>query len=290
MRKLSKQGTVIGTDVKPAPKDLNVPFEMCNVTDKSAVRALFDKHRPTHVVHLSAILSGAGERNPELALAVNLDGFANVLEQARLHGSQIFSPSTIAAFGPSTPPKRTPDLTVMRPTTVYGITKVHMELLGEYYHRRYGVDFRSIRLPGVISPEPIHGMGTTDYAVEIFQEASRCRSYTCYLKPDTRLPMLYIDDCLQAIAKLINAPNDDLTQRVYNIHGLDFTPAELAEGIRNQVDFDFQIDYKPDFRQPIAESWPQSLRDTAARRDWKWKPRIGSIDKLVRTMLANIRQ
>lgn len=289
MKKLAKHGTVIGTDVKPAPNDLNVPFELCDVTDKSAVRSVFEKYKPSYVIHLSAILSGAGEKNPELALAVNLDGFVNVLEQARSHGAQIFSPSTIAAFGPSTPAKRTADLTVMRPTTVYGITKVHMELLGEYYHRRYGVDFRSIRLPGVISPEPIHGMGTTDYAVEIFQEASHRRPYTCYLKPDTRLPMLYIEDCLRAITKLIKAPAENLSQRVYNIHGLDFTPAELADGITKQASFEFKVNYEPDFRQAIAESWPQSLKDSAARRDWKWKPHINTIDKLVSIMFENIR-
>lgn len=249
------------------------------------VKEIFAKYEPTHVIHLSAILSGAGEKNPELAMEVNLDGFMNVLDQARQHKAQVFSPSTIAAFGPSTPMHRTPDITVMRPTTVYGITKVYMELMGEYYHNRYGVDFRSLRLPGVISPQPIHGMGTTDYAVEIFLKAAEKMDYTCYLNPNTRLPMVHIDDCLSAILKLMKAPNSKLTQRVYNIHGLDFTPFELAEEIQKQANFKFNVTYKPDFRQQIADSWPGSLRDTAARKDWKWRPTIGSIEKLVAKMI-----
>lgn len=291
MKKLAKEGRVIGTDIKEAMSNFpkSVTFDHCDVTDSKAVKHVFEKYRPTHVIHLSAILSGAGEKNPELAKRVNLGGFQNVLESSTVLGAAIFSPSTIAAFGPETPKRKTPDVTVMRPSTIYGISKVHMELMGEYWSRRYGVDFRSIRLPGVISPEPIHGMGTTDYAVEMFQglEKGHKTMYTCYLKPDTRLPMVYIDDCLKAIIKLIHADNTALAQRVYNINGLDFTPEELAAAIRD-ANFDFTVQYKPDFRQPIADSWPQSLKDTPARKDWAWRPSVNTLAKLVAKMTSNM--
>lgn len=289
MKKLAKSNKVIGTDIKEAPSDFTYNFEPLDVTDKSMVSQMFKKHKPSHVIHLSAILSGAGEKNPDLAMKVNLDGFMNVLEMAKEHKCQLFSPSTIAAFGPDTPPNRTPDSTIMRPTTIYGITKVHMELMGEYYHSKYGVDFRSVRLPGVISPEPIHGMGTTDYAVEIFQNAAQKKPYTCYLGKDSRLPMMYIDDTISAILKLVKAPSEALKRRVYNVTGLDFTPEELASAIQAQVDFDFKVSYKPDFRQAIADSWPNSLRDTCARKDWKWAPKVNSLEKLVSKMFKELK-
>ncbi len=288
MRLLAKEGRVIGTDIIPK-ESVNLPeYEVCDVTKKDAVLNAIEKYKPTHLIHLSAILSGAGEKNPQLALDVNLNGFMNVLEAVKdAENIQMFSPSTIAAFGPSTPPKRTPDSTIMRPTTVYGITKVHMELNGDYYNKRYGVDFRSLRLPGVISAEPIHGMGTTDYAVEMFLKAAKGEPYQCYLRPDTSLPMVYVEDCLKAIIKLIHAPDDSLTQRVYNINGLAFTPSELYEAILRKRGF--AVSYSPDFRQAIADSWPDSLRDTPARKDWDWKPNINSLDKLVDTMFSKLK-
>jgi threonine 3-dehydrogenase len=286
---LAQANNVIGTDVKQAPAQFKYNFESLDVTDKDMVKEIFRKYKPTHVIHLSAVLSGAGEKNPDLAMKVNLDGFMNVLELAKEHKCQIFSPSTIAAFGPDTPLSRTPDATIMRPTTIYGITKVYMELMGEYYHSKYGVDFRSVRLPGVISPEPIHGMGTTDYAVEIFLSAAQRKPYACYLNKDTRLPMMYIDDTLSAILKLIKAPSHDLHRRVYNVSGLDFSPDELAKAIQEHVNFDFKVTYKPDFRQDIADSWPNSLKDTCARKDWKWIPRVNSLKKLTMKMFKEIR-
>ena len=275
---------VIGTDMRrQAEGVLAVPYAVCDVTSRASVREAFERYRPTHVVHLSAILSGAGEKDPRLAMEVNVGGFLNVLEECRARQAQLFSPSTIAAFGPSTPKTRTPDSTTMRPTSVYGITKVHMELMGEYYHRRYGVDFRSLRLPGVISPGPISGTGPTDYAVEIFHKAAAGERFECYLAEDTRLPMIYIQDCLEAIAKLIECPEASLTQRVYNIHGLDFTPGELAAALHK--DHRFPVAYRPDFRQAIADSWPHSLEDSHARADWGYAPKVDTIERLVAAML-----
>lgn len=282
MKQIGKhRGRVVGTDITKVAES-----NYCDVTDKSQVLETFKKHQPTHVIHLSAILSGAGEKNPDLAHRVNVDGFLNVLEAAKTFKTQLFSPSTIAAFGPETPPKKTPDVTVMRPTSMYGITKVHMELMGQYYRDKYGVDFRSLRLPGVISPEPIHGMGTTDYAVEIFQAVSSGK-YQCYLEEECTLPMVYIDDCLRGIMKLIESPQDVLSQSVYNINGLSFSPKELWQAIQKRHP-QFHVTFKPDFRQSIAVTWPHSLKDTAARKDWAWRPTVNTTDKLVETMLNKL--
>lgn len=261
-----------------------MPYAVCDVTSRASVRAAFAAHRPTHVVHLAAVLSGAGEKDPRGAMAVNVGGFLNVLEECRARGAQLFSPSTIAAFGPSTPKTRAPDGAAMRPTSVYGITKVHMELLREYYQRRYGVDFCSLHLPGVLSPGPISGAGTTDYAVEMFHRAAAGERFECYLAEGTRLPMVHIRDCLVAIARLIECPAAHLTQRVYSIHGLDFAPGELAAAIRKRCRL--VVSYRPDFRQAIADSWPHSLEDTRARADWGYAPEVDTLERLVAAMLG----
>jgi len=226
-----------------------------------------------------------------------------VLDVAQQNDLRVFAPSTIAVFGPSSPRHNTPDLTVMRPTTIYGITKVYLELLGTYYHDRYGLDFRSLRYPGkprqyhreysalkhvigVISSKTMPGGGTTDYAVEIYYEALRHGRYTSFLKEDTALPMMYMKDCIKATLMLMEAPNERLSQRVYNITSMSFSPKELASSIQKFI-HDFEIDYTPDFRQEIADTWPASINDDLARSDWDWQPDF-DIDKMTEDMLIEL--
>mmetsp|Transcript_16983 Transcript_16983/g.19304 ORF Transcript_16983/g.19304 Transcript_16983/m.19304 type:complete len:241 (-) Transcript_16983:469-1191(-) len=219
-------------------------------------------------------------------MRINTTGFENVLDVAQQNDLRVFAPSTIAVFGPSSPRHNTPDLTVMRPTTIYGITKVYLELLGTYYHDRYGLDFRSLRYPGVISSKTMPGGGTTDYAVEIYYEALRHGRYTSFLKEDTALPMMYMKDCIKATLMLMEAPNERLSQRVYNITSMSFSPKELASSIQKFI-HDFEIDYTPDFRQEIADTWPASINDDLARSDWDWQPDF-DIDKMTEDMLIEL--
>ncbi|KAJ1728912.1 hypothetical protein LPJ61_003786 [Coemansia biformis] len=283
------QENVVASDIrKPArgQRDLG-PFVYADVLNRRALEQIIVDHGIDWVVHFSAILSAAGERNPALGLDVNINGFQNVLELARIHGLRVLSPSTMGAFGPTTPKDMTPDLTIMRPNTIYGISKVHMELLGEYYCEKFGVDFRSLRYPGIISADSPPGGGTTDYAIDIFHAALKQNRYTCFLRPETRLPMAYIDDCIVGTMQLLEAPQEALTQRVYNVHACDFSPEELADEVRRQHSADFAIDYCPDFRQGIADTWPRTMADEPARRDWGWNPVIGTTD-IVRIMLAKL--
>jgi len=280
---------VIASDVKMMPSIARGGnFSYVDVTDYDMLARVVLEYDVDIIVHLAALLSAVGEKNTKLAINVNNKGLENCLELAAMNGLQIYCPSSIAAFGPSSPKDATPDLCVMRPTTIYGITKVYAELLGEYYHQKYGVDFRSLRYPGIISWKALPGGGTTDYAVEIYFEALKRKKYKCFLKDDTMMPMMYMPDTLKATSDLILADNEKLTQRTYNVTGMSFTPAEIAAEIRKHIP-DFEIEYEPDFRQSIAETWPRSIDDSRARQDWGWNNMydLGSMSK---DMINNIRK
>jgi threonine 3-dehydrogenase len=273
LRKSYGGENVILSDVKRPPRELiamGTKFYYADVTTYTTIERIVVEEGIDWIVHNASILSAAGERNPQLALQVNVDGIQNVLELARRHNLRIFAPSSIAAFGLSTPKTATPDITIMRPNTIYGVSKVYLELLGEYYHSKYGVDFRSLRYPGILSAETEPGGGTTDYAIDIFWHALKSGHYECFLAENSELPMMYMPDCLQATIKLLEAPQEVLTQRVYNVAAYSFTPKQLYESIKRHIP-NLTISYKPDFRQQIADSWPKTLDDSKARADWGWK-------------------
>ncbi|KUF83891.1 hypothetical protein AM588_10001340 [Phytophthora nicotianae] len=281
MRHLFGADSIVNSDIKaPAGGHRDGNFVYCDVQDRDSMARIVAEQGVDTIVHMASLLSAVGEANPSLALSVNTRGIQNVLELAKQYQLRVFAPSTIAVFGPSTPQDetRTRQLCVPLP--------LHVELLGEYYYNKFGVDFRSVRYPGVISSEALPGGGTTDYAVEIFYEALKHGKYTCFLKPDAKLPMMYMPDCLKATLGLINAPNDCLSQRTYNITAVSFTPEEIVASIQKVMP-SFQCDYKPDFRQQIAETWPRSIDDSIARRDWNWQHDF-DLDSMVEDMLVKL--
>lgn len=287
LREIHGGANVIAADKRPPNERLSEtgPFITLDVTDRKQLESAVCEHKITEIYHLAAILSATGEQNPDLAWRVNMEGLYNVLEVAKNFGvKKIFWPSSIAVFGPKTPKENVPQDTILSPTTMYGITKVAGELLCEYYHRRYGLDVRGLRFPGIISSETPPGGGTTDYAVEIFYAAVRGEPYTCFVRPDTVLPMMYMPDCLKATLMLMNADPSRLRFRIYNVTGMSFSAAELAEEIKKRVP-NFRVEYKPDFRQAIADSWPRTIDDSAAREDWGWQPDY-DLPKMVEAMLT----
>jgi len=250
------------------------PFEFVDTTDKENIAKVVKKHAIDTVYHLAAVLSATGEENPQLAWRVNMDGLYNVLETAREQNmTKVFWPSSIAVFGPEAPRVNTPQDAVLIPRTMYGVTKVAGELLCNYYFTRFGLDVRSVRYPGIISNETLPGGGTTDYAVEIFYEAIKKKRYTCFVREDTVLPMMYMPDCIKATMDLMEADPAKIKHRTsYNITAMSFSAGELAAEIKKHIP-EFMCEYKPDFRQKIADSWPMSLDDSAAREEWGWKPK-----------------
>lgn len=263
---------VVAADLRKPQTETGI-FELLDATKPDALVDIVRKYRVTQIYHLAAILSAKGESDPIWAWNLNMQTSLNVLEVARLHGiKKVFVPSSIAAFGEHAPKDGTPQSTLLDPATVYGISKVATENWLLYYHKRYGLDVRSLRYPGVISYQSMPGGGTTDYAVAIFHEAVREQPYTCFLAPDTLLPMIYMDDALRATLELMDAPEDHISVRTsYNLAGMSFTPAQLTAAIQRHFPA-FTVQYEPDFRQAIADSWPRSIDDSVARHDWGWQP------------------
>lgn len=275
----------------PAEDLKSGPYIIADVTDYKAVEDAIKSLGITHIFHLSSILSAGGEKNPELAFQVNIIGLHNILEAARKNNvQQVVYPSSIAAFGIETPKDSTPNETIQRPATIYGISKVFGELLGNYYFKKFGLDVRGVRFPGIISwkEEPIGG--TTDYAVQIFYAAVREGCYTCYLREDTALPMMYIPDAIKVLIDLSEADINALNHHAdFNVNSMSFTPAQLADAIRKEIP-GFAIEYKIDpLKQAIADSWPASLDDSAARKEWSWKPSF-DISDMTKDMVANLRR
>ena len=265
------------------------PFIRLDVLDKQALSETVDKYEIDAIVHLAAILSAVGEKNPQLAWNVNMNGTVNIFELAREKKiERVLVPSSIAVFGHDTPSVNTPQKTVLHPSTMYGVTKVAVELLGSYYNLKYDMDIRGLRYPGVISHKTLPGGGTTDYAVAIYFDAVKKAAYQCFLKEGTMLPMIYMPDCIKATVDLFRADKSRLKDATaYNIAAFSVTPEEIAKSIQKTIP-DFRISYEPDFRQAIADSWPDSIDDKEAREEWDWKPDY-DLDKMSADIINEIK-
>jgi len=289
LRKKYGNDNVIATGHKTQPSPTlrdSGPFEFINVSKRETVDEMIKKYKVDTIYHMSAILSAVGEKNPQLCWDVNMNGTYNILEAAREHNLvRIFVPSSIAAFGPETPRVDTPNDTILKPKTMYGVTKVAAELLCDYYVKRFNVDIRGCRYPGIISYETLPGGGTTDYAVAIFFEAVKNKKYKCFLREDTRLPMMYMPDCLKATFDLMEADFSKLKHHSdFNVTAMSFSAGELAGEIKKHIP-EFTCTYEPDFRQAIADSWPDSIDDSVAREEWGWKPDY-DLAKMTKDMLG----
>lgn len=289
LRKAYGADQVLATDINK-PENAQGMFEMLDILNVQRITEIVGDYKVTTIYHLAAILSASGEWNPLKTWNINLNGMLSILELARAEGlKKMFFPSTIAVFGSTTPRINTPQHTVMEPGTVYGISKTTGELWSNYYFRRYGLDVRSLRYPGIISYQSMPGGGTTDYAVDIFHQALQKEEYTCFLEADTRLPMMYMDDAIRATLELMAAPVENIKVRTsYNLAAMSFTPAELAAEIQKHIP-DFKISYEPDHRQQIAASWSESIDDQEARRDWGWKHEY-DLEKMTTEMLYHLKE
>lgn len=290
LRRRRGEEKVIAADIKEKPSAAlaNGPYVAMDVLDREKVRAYIIENEIKEVYLLAALLSATAEKHPDFAWKLNMESLFTILDLAKEgYVEKIFWPSSIAVFGPTTPRVDTPQFTVMEPSTVYGISKQTGERWCEYYFNKHNVDVRSIRYPGLISYTALPGGGTTDYAVDIFYRAKQSGSYKCFLKEDTALPMMFMEDAIRATIDLMEAPKENISIRSsYNLGGISFTPKSLAEAIQVEMP-EFKISYEPDFRQAIADSWPGSIDDSYARKDWGWKEQY-DLMALVKTMLENV--
>src|SRR5690554_3347344 len=282
---------VVASDIRKLENDVvkNGIFEVLNALDYNQIEYLIEKYEITDVYLMAALLSATAEKNPAFAWDLNMNSLFHVLNIAKAGKiKKIFWPSSIAVFGPTTPRTKTPQCTVMEPSTVYGISKQTGERWCEYYFKRYGVDVRSIRYPGLISYKTLPGGGTTDYAIDIYHKALKHKKYICFLNSETTLPMMFMDDAIRATVKIMEAPAENVKIRSsYNLAAMSFDPEEITASIQKHIP-DFKIEYEPDFRQAIADSWPQSIDDSEAQKDWDWKSKI-SLDEMTEIMLENLK-
>ncbi|HEX8334163.1 MAG TPA: NAD-dependent epimerase/dehydratase family protein, partial [Segetibacter sp.] len=291
LRNMYGNSNVIASDLREENELLRGtgPYVSLDVMNKEMLHVQVIRQNITQIYLLAAILSATGEKNPNLAWNLNMQGLLNVLDIAREEKiKKVYWPSSIAVFGPTSPKVDCPQQTIIEPTTVYGISKYAGEFWCNYYHQRFGVDVRSLRYPGLISYKSAPGGGTTDYAVEIYLDALEDKKYTCFLKEDTALPMMYMPDAIRATLELMEAPEDQISVRTsYNVSGMSFSPKQIAGEIKNHIP-DFEITYQPDSRQAIAESWPQSIDDSVASNDWNWKPEY-DLQSMTSDMLENLK-
>ncbi|WP_158841091.1 NAD-dependent epimerase/dehydratase family protein [Polaribacter sp. L3A8] len=292
LRLLYGNNNVIASDIREGNKKMMAsgPFEIIDATDKETILTTIKKHKVTQVYLLAAMLSATAEQHPQKAWNLNMNSLFAVLDLAKeKHIKQVYWPSSIAVFGPKTPKMNTPQNTVMQPSTVYGISKVAGEFWCNYYHEKFGVDVRSLRYPGVISWNSKPGGGTTDYAVDIYFNAIEKGTYQCFLSEKTRLPMMYIDDALNATIELMQTDAKNIKNRTgYNLAAMSFTPEEIALEIKKHIP-DFKITYQPDFRQQIADSWPASIDDSEARTDWNWQHQF-DLTSMTKDIITNLKK
>lgn len=289
LQEIYGQDHVIALARKTSDSHFKGIIEKGDVTDSKLMREIVEKYQISEVYHLAGLLSAGGEKNPDLAWEININGLRHVLELAREKKLKVFWPSSIAAFGPTTPKENVPQHTSLEPTTIYGVTKVTGELLCQYYWHKYGVDVRSVRYPGLNGWKAAPGDGTTEYAIHIFYGLVKDNSYTCFLKAETQLPMMYLDDAIRGTIELMQAPKEKISIRTsYNFGAISFTPAQLVAEIK-KLSPDFKISYQPDFRQKIAESWPQTIDDSQARKDWGWKPEY-NLSEMTKALYENIKR
>ncbi len=292
LREIHGDDQIVASDIREGAEELmqSGPFEILNATDEQSIRSVISKYEVSQVYLMAAMLSATAEKAPMKAWDLNMDSLFIILNLAK-EGiiEKVFWPSSIAVFGPTTPKDGTPQTTIMEPSTVYGISKQTGERWCEYYNRKFGVDVRSLRYPGIISYKTLPGGGTTDYAIEIFHEAIKNGSYTSFLSKDAALPMMYMDDAIKATVKIMEAPADQIKIRSsYNLAAISFTPEILASEIKKHIS-GFNISYEPDFRQSIAESWPSSIDDSAARAHWNWEHEF-DLERMTKTMLHGVNE
>ena len=289
LRKIHGNDNVFASDLRDNhPMLADGPYVQLDATDAVATRAIVEKEGITDIYLLAALLSATGEKNPKLCWDLNMSSLRQILDLGVEKKLKIFWPSSIAVFGPTTPRDNTPQATVIEPSTMYGITKYAGEMLCQYYNAKFGLDVRSVRYPGLISWKSEPGGGTTDYAVEIFYEAIKNKKYTCFLSENTYLPMMYMDDAIRATIELMQAPSENVKNRMsYNLSAISFSPKEIANEIKKHIP-KLEISYAPDHRQGIADSWPASIDDSVARSDWGWKPEF-DLPKMTEVMLTNLK-